>query len=47
MDLRSKSVLYAAGLGNHHQEHLGNKQGGTEEQAEFVPLFFLKGNQKS
>lgn len=47
MDLKPKPVLHAVGLGSHHQEHLGNEQGGTEEQAEFFPLFVLKGNQKS
>ena len=47
MDLKPTSVLHAAGLGNHHQEHLGNEQGGTDEQAEFIPLFILKDNQKS
>lgn len=47
MDLNSKFVLHAAGLGEHHQEHLGKERGGTEEQAERVPLFILEGNQKS
>lgn len=47
MDLKPKFLLHAAGLGDQRQEHLGKEQGGTEEEVECIPLFILKGNQKS